>query len=184
MTPSIGLSEARRPYASPREAERSKAGARSAPGEGKQGFKHGAGVPCARTLSRRPSVGGLSRCAGEAIGRCRGRRMGVPVSGRESRSGPANEDLGNDERCAGEAIRPLPRPKNGSPCVGTRVPLGTCEQRVTMRLRGARGRNARASAGRSLSAYALPPTATAVEPSGPGEDAAIHVMNDDHSQRE
>ena len=29
--------------------------------------QHGAGVPCARTLSRRPAVGGLSRCAGETI---------------------------------------------------------------------------------------------------------------------
>jgi len=29
-------------------------------GEGKQGFKHGDGVPRARTLTRRSSVGGLS----------------------------------------------------------------------------------------------------------------------------
>jgi hypothetical protein len=51
--------------ASPREAGRGRRA--SAPGEGRQGFKHRAGVPCARTLSRRPSVGGLSRCAGEAM---------------------------------------------------------------------------------------------------------------------
>jgi hypothetical protein len=60
-------------------------------GEGIQGFKRGARVPCARTLSRRPALGGLSRCAGEAI-------------------------------------RPLPRPRNGSLCVGARVPLKTCER--------------------------------------------------------
>jgi len=60
--------------------------------------------PRARTLSRRPSVGGLAARA-RRYGRCRGRRMGVPVSGCESRSGPANKDLGNDEPSGGWARR-------------------------------------------------------------------------------
>ena len=36
-------------------------------GDGRQGFVRAAGLACARTLTRRPSVGGLSRSAGEAM---------------------------------------------------------------------------------------------------------------------
>ena len=62
--------------ASPREAARSgEAGARSAPGEGRQGFKHGDGVRCARTLTRR-----------------RGRRRPLPLRGRGDTAAAAAEE--------------------------------------------------------------------------------------------
>jgi len=80
---------------------RYKAGARSAPGEGRQGFKHGAGVPCARTLTRRPSVGGLSRCAGEAIRPLP--RPKIAMSRRRERGGRPTFHRVGSEKFAGSA---------------------------------------------------------------------------------
>ena len=58
--PQVAHTAAYRPHClAPRSGAQREAGARSAPGEGRQGFKHGAAVPCARdplppTFGRRP----------------------------------------------------------------------------------------------------------------------------------
>jgi hypothetical protein len=70
----------------PRPAQRGEAGARSAPGEGRQGFEQGVVATW-----RWPSPADLRSAASPAArarryGRCRGQKTGVLVSKRESRS--------------------------------------------------------------------------------------------------
>ena len=90
---------------------------RAVSGPKRRGFKHGGRVQCARTLSRRPAVGGLSRCAGEAIWPLPRpvsgpKRRGFKHGGRVqcARTLSRRPAVGGLSRCAGEAIWPLPRP--------------------------------------------------------------------------